>query len=371
MKQELTYWVTLAMIPKMWTKRKNEIYVKCYLHSPRISIIQLFEEASLWDELGLDSDEKRLFSEAKSQLANNSFLVEELLAQGYNIIPIDSADFPRALKDNLKQGAPTVIFTKGNLQLLKKESVAIVGSRYANNNALTFTENVAHKEVSKGNIIVSGFAKGVDRHALDAAIRNGGESIIVLPQGITTFGTGFKQYYKQILQGKILVLSTFHPKAPWSVEHAMSRNSIIYALGRSIYVAQSDSKGGTWSGVIDGLRKGRDIYIRIPESGEKTANMTLIEKGAKAVDMEGTPTIIGISSIPKKVSNDEYKATIIKLLTTEQRTSQEIKSKINVSWSDNKMKKFLREMESVEEFKEKKRIFFRLKMAHTPTLFDN
>ena len=31
-KQELTYWVTLALMPKMWTKRKNEIYVKCFTH---------------------------------------------------------------------------------------------------------------------------------------------------------------------------------------------------------------------------------------------------------------------------------------------------------------------------------------------------
>ena len=27
-KQELTYWVTLALMPKIWNKRKNEIFVK-------------------------------------------------------------------------------------------------------------------------------------------------------------------------------------------------------------------------------------------------------------------------------------------------------------------------------------------------------
>ena len=44
-KQELTYWITLALIPKMWTKRKNEIYVNCFQHVPQISIIELFENA--------------------------------------------------------------------------------------------------------------------------------------------------------------------------------------------------------------------------------------------------------------------------------------------------------------------------------------
>lgn len=45
--KELTYWITLALIPKMWTKRKNEIYVNCYTHKPQISIIELFEESQI------------------------------------------------------------------------------------------------------------------------------------------------------------------------------------------------------------------------------------------------------------------------------------------------------------------------------------
>lgn len=370
MKQELTYWVTLAMIPKMWTKRKNEIYVKCYMHSPRITIIELFENSSLWDELGFDSAERAMFSEARSQLANNSFLVEELLAQGYNIIPIDSADYPQSLKDNLKQGAPSVIFTKGNIQLLKKEAIAIVGSRNANEYSLKFTRNVAHAEVVKNRVVISGFAKGVDRQALDAAIENNGESIIVLPQGIMTFSTGFKQYYKQIMQGKVLILSTFHPKVPWHVEYAMARNPIIYAMAQSIYVAQSDDKGGTWSGVIGGLKKGRDIYVRIPECKEKTANMILIQKGAKAVNMEGTLITENILHTIEKESQDKYEPIIIQYLASGQKTSKEIQSKIKVTWSDAKMKKYLRQLESIEESKVKNRIYFRLKGTISLTLFN-
>ena len=80
-KQELTYWVTLALIPKMWTKRKNEIYVNCFKHNPQISIIELFEDSSIWEEVGLNEIEKIQFEESRAQLANNSFLVDELMAQ--------------------------------------------------------------------------------------------------------------------------------------------------------------------------------------------------------------------------------------------------------------------------------------------------
>ena len=82
MKQELTYWVTFSLIPKMWTKRKNEIFVNCFQHIPQISIIDLFENSSNWEIVGLNETEKTQFEEARAQLANNSFLVEELMAQG-------------------------------------------------------------------------------------------------------------------------------------------------------------------------------------------------------------------------------------------------------------------------------------------------
>ena len=126
-KQELTYWVTLALIPKMWTKRKNEIYVNCFQNVPQISIIDLFENSSNWDLIGMNDIEKTQFEEAKVQLANNSFLVEELMAQGHDILPITHEDYPKLLKDNLKFNAPTVIYTKGNKSLLKAPSIAIVG----------------------------------------------------------------------------------------------------------------------------------------------------------------------------------------------------------------------------------------------------
>ena len=119
---------------------------------------------------------------------------------------------------------------------------------------------------------VSGFAKGVDKQALDSAINYKGQSIIVLPQGIMTFGSGFIKYYKQIVDGDVLLLSTFFPKAPWKAELAMARNPIIYGLADEIYVSESSDKGGTWSGVVDGLRKNRKIYVRQTDLYENTAN---------------------------------------------------------------------------------------------------
>lgn len=217
--------------------------------------------------------------------------------------------------------------------------MAIVGSRRANTISLQFTSEIARKCVSEGKVVVSGFAKGVDRMALDATLEAGGKSIIVLPQGITTFSSGFKQYYKYIMQGRLLVLSTFHPKAPWSVEFAMRRNVFIYGLANEIYVAQSADKRGTWSGVIDGLRKKSKIFVRKPLSGEKNANLLLIQKGAIPVDNNGN--IINISSqemltpeeIEKKNRDEKIKQLLDSCVSV---TSKMVIEKLSIAWSDPK-----------------------------------
>ena len=372
-KQELTYWVTLAMIPKMWIKRKNEIYVNCFKYNPQISIIDLFEKSSNWDIVGLNDIEKKQFEEARTQLANNSFLVEELMAQGYDILPITHEDYPKSLKDNLKFNAPTVIYTKGNKSLLQKPSIAIVGSRSADAKSLSFTDNIAKKAAEERKVVVSGFAKGVDRQALDSAVGANGNSIIVLPQGIMTFGSGFKQYYKHISQGRVLVMSAFAPKAPWSVEFAMARNPIIYGMASEIFVAQSDDKGGTWSGVIDGLRKNRPIFVRYPEKNEKNANLLLIQKGASAVDITGNILTLNPEEqkTPEQLKKEILDDDIITILShVEMISVKEIISRLHLEWKDDKMRRYLDNMQQAEKVKVKNRIYYRHKGKTQQGLFD-
>lgn len=369
--QELTYWVTLALMPRIWTRRKNEIYVKCFEHNPQMSVIDLFEDRLCWDELFLTDEEKELFSAAYEQLPNNSFMVEDMLSQGYEILPIHCDEYPKILKKNLGKAAPTVIFTKGNKELLNESSIAIVGSRNADKISLQFTDNVAKRISASNGVVVSGFAKGVDRQALDSALAAGGKSIIVLPQGIMTFASGFKQYYKHIIQGHVLVMSSFAPKAPWSKEFAMARNPIIYGMASHIYVAQSDDKGGTWSGVLDGLRKNRAIYVRWPEPGEKNANVQLVRKGAMAVDINGgiiKPDAENLKT-EKQKEIESLNNKILKILSlVESCSSKDILIQLGIDWSDTKMKKYLEAMPQIKKNKIKNRVYFSLKSRQSNTL---
>ena len=163
------------------------------------------------------------------------------------------------------------------------------------------------------------------------------------------------------------MLSVFHPKAPWSVPLAMARNPIIYGLASDIYVAESSDKGGTWSGVIDGLRKGRTIYVRQPNPREKNANALLIAKGAKAVDDHGNLTeyinqedqSAGVSD-PLTVA-DSIEERIIELLRGGTYDSKTIVNKLGIDWSARKVTSFLKNHSEIETVKGKPLKFTHIK----------
>ncbi|MEA3496754.1 MAG: DNA-processing protein DprA [Bacteroidota bacterium] len=353
MNEELSYWLALAHLPKLRTKKKNEIIVRLFEEQKTIIDFFHFEPKQWKDNYELNYNEILLFQDAIKELSNYAFMVEDLLEQGYSILPITSPEYSPILKKNLgRTYAPPLIYTKGNKAIMKEKSVAIVGSRKADNVSLDFTDNVAKTASQDYKVIVSGFAKGVDKQALDSALKYKGQSIIVLPQGISTFNSGFKKYYKQIIGGDVMVLSTFYPKATWSVGLAMARNPIIYGLATEIFVAESSNKGGTWSGVVDGLRKGRKIFVRKPNYNEKNANNQLIQKGAVPVDAKGIvlsyeqQTNMLQNVVAEPDSNDvEYK--IIEFLKKGVFTSKKIVDTLKLDWSSRKVSTFLKEQDEI------------------------
>lgn len=342
-KSELSYWMALAHLEGMRTKEKMEIVVECFKHDRQLSDFFNAEDEQKETEYKVAADNIAKLKACMSTVPNYAFMAENLLDQGYDIITVRDAEYPTALKKSLKYNSPLVIYNKGDKSLLQKESVAIVGSRKAGAKALSFTDFIAKREATLGKVVVSGFAKGVDRQALESALAVDGYSIAVLPQGITTFTSGYKQLYKYIISGHVLIMSYFMPTAGWSVGLAMARNTVVYSLASKIYVAESDSKGGTWSGVIEGLRRqekeGEDIsiYVRVPEDGEKNANKDLIAAGAKPINANGE------EMARSEVVTDTAKIAdaVINLLKTRELRAKEVVASLKLDWTEDKAKRVL------------------------------
>jgi DNA processing protein len=302
MNKDAAYWIALAHLPGWGYMKINKLIVRFH-HEQKITPEEFFQlTAPEWfRDYGLDQKEVADLKAAKEELPNNAFLAEQMENEGYCLIPVVSGEYSETLKNNLKATlSPPLLYVKGNHHLLQERALAVVGSRNAAAVSLAFTDRVVKDAVAKGKVIVSGFAKGVDQQALDSALLHKGKSIIVLPQGIMTFGTGFRKYYQQVVNGEVLVLSIFPAKVPWNTGLAMARNPVIYGLADEIVVAESGDSGGTWFGVIDGLRRGRRILVRNPNPDEDSANVKLIGKGGIPVDENGV--LLPIKSTPEQLS---------------------------------------------------------------------
>jgi len=369
---EIPYWITLAHLPKWGTEKINRLIIKI-IHDNQMTLETFFNSENEWKSTFALSDTDILdLKKAKSELANNAFLAEDLLSQGFEVVPVNSNEYSNILKTNLKIKAPTVLYIKGNTQIMQENSIAIVGSRDADTISLQFTDNVAKKACEQNKAVVSGFARGVDKQALDSAILYKGKSIIVLPQGIMTFGSGIKKYYKEVNQGNILIVSSFHPKAVWSTHLAMARNPIIYGMASEIYVAQSSESGGTWAGVIDGLKKERVIFVRKPNEHENNANLILIQKGAKPVDNEGNiiDEMENIKTAEKENLNSEKNEMekIIALLQQKPLTLKQILEKVPLNISDKELTQKLKSLPNIQTIKKSNKIHY-LISHEIPTLF--
>ncbi len=369
---EILYWVALAHLPKWGYEKINKFIVKI-LHENNYTLEEFFDSENDWKtRLTISESDYADLLQAKLELPKTSLLMEDLVSNGVEIISLNSPDYSKTLKNNLKIKAPTILYIKGNKNIMQESSIAVVGSREADTISLQFTDTISKNASEHYKVVVSGFAKGVDKQALDSAIKYKGQSIIVLPQGILTFGSGIKKYSKEIDQGDVLIVSTFHPKSVWSSGLAMARNPIIYALADEIFVAQSAESGGTWAGVLDGLKKGRTIFVRKPNEGEKNANLLLIEKGAQVVDLEGN--LINrdniINALPKvnELLEKEMMDQVVHLLEKQMLTSEQILEKIPLSITEKQLVKKIKSLPNLKIIRKTNKLYYFIIPA-TPTLF--
>lgn len=356
---EYPFWIALGGISGIFTRRKNDIVISCcHEQGKPLSCLFNASDAEKVSRFNLNPQECGLFNNAMQNISKFSFLTEDLLEQGYGIIPIfEKGVYPQTVKDNLGRSSPVVLYYRGDVSILSEDSVAIVGSRKASAKSLEFADLIAKQAVESGHPTVSGYAAGVDRQALDSSIKYGGKSIVVLPQGIMTFSSGFKALYREIISGRVVITSAFYPTAPWSKELAMARNPIIYAFAKQIYVAESSAKGGTYSGVENGLKKGRTIFVRYPDADENNANLLLIKMGCKPVYSDAKT-----SEMPKDTTavspQQSIEDAIVQLLKRGEYNIEEILGSLKLECTPNKLSKIINAISGVKKTKHKNRVYY-------------
>lgn len=191
----------------------------------------------------------------------------------------------KRLKDRLP--LPALLYAAGNVSLLERRGVAIVGRRSAGKEALAVAGDLASAFAARGINVISGYAAGIDSAAHRAALQSGGATIAVLAEGLGHFQV--KPELKGLLNDvNTLAVSQFPPREKWAAYQAMARNKLVAALAGVLVVVaagpERDAAGrmsGTFDAGASALKLGLPVFAVDPAFFKENAagNRELLKRG--------------------------------------------------------------------------------------------
>jgi predicted Rossmann fold nucleotide-binding protein DprA/Smf involved in DNA uptake len=221
-------------------------------------------------------------------LLSEEALLDHYLQRGHKLgcRPLSriSEGYPKTLKEKLGLESPGCIWAKGDLSLLDRPCVSLVGSREIRQENKEFARQVGIEAARQGYALVSGNARGADSVAQRACLEAGGSVICVVADELAS---------KPLLE-RVLFLSEDDFDQPFSAQRALSRNRCIHALGAVTLVAQAELRsGGSWDGSVRNLRHGWSPLCCFNDGSEAT--LELVQMGALPVSVGELGDIAALS----------------------------------------------------------------------------
>jgi predicted Rossmann fold nucleotide-binding protein DprA/Smf involved in DNA uptake len=206
--------------------------------------------------------------------------LEALFSRGLWAVTRADEAYPPRLRDTLKHQAPAVLFGSGDIQLLRRGGLAVIGSRNIDEPGTAFALEVGRRAAAARLPVVSGGARGTDRLAMTGALETGGLAFGVLADTLerTVRQPDLRQ---MLLDSQLVLLTPYAPTAGFSVGAAMGRNKVIYGLAQFALVVSSDFQtGGTWAGAVEALKaRWCPVFVRDGPNVPK-GNRELLKLGA-------------------------------------------------------------------------------------------
>jgi DNA processing protein len=204
--------------------------------------------------------------------------------QDNHLITLADAHYPKRLLET-DQPAP-VLYAKGNLQILKRPALAVVGSRHATPQGETTAENFAESLCRAGLAVVSGLALGIDGAAHRGALKADGATIAVVGTGLDiVYPAKHKALAHHIAQHGLL-LSEYPLGTPSISYNFPRRNRIISGLSEGCLVVEANIDSGSLITAKLAIEQGREVFA-IPGSIHSPVAKgchALIKQGAKLVE---------------------------------------------------------------------------------------
>ena len=171
------------------------------------------------------------------------------------VIRLGDVKYPQALME-LKD-PPKQLYVKGDLGLLNRPLISIVGTRDCTRYGLTVAKNLAEQCVAAGFVVVSGLAEGID-----AAAHLGAKdaTIAVLGNGVDVFYPICNKDLQEEIAAKGLLISEYPPSFHGGKTTFPQRNRIVAALSSAVVAVEADLRSGTLITVKMANALGRKVY---------------------------------------------------------------------------------------------------------------
>jgi len=169
--------------------------------------------------------------------------------------------YPRLLAE--MEDAPPLLIAKGNLNLLDRQAVAIVGARNASAAACRFARGLAHDLGQHDLVVVSGLARGIDTAAHDGALATG--TIGVIAGGIDNFYPPENEERQKVMYERGLVIAEMPPGTEPQARHFPYRNRIIAGMSSGTVVVEAAPRSGSLITARLAAEAGREV-MAVPGS---------------------------------------------------------------------------------------------------------
>ena len=199
-------------------------------------------------------------------------------------IKIGDKNYPPKLLQLKKP--PGTIWVEGDVSLLEKPALAIVGSRKNTSYGAKITKTFASKISKQGITIVSGLALGIDTIAHTYSKNSLGNTIGIVGSGLNKiYPEENNELAIEIVKYGGCLISEYEPEKEVDMKNFPKRNRLICALSEGIFVVEADYRSGSKLTGNLGLKYGKKVFCVPRNIGELRGwgtNM-LIQEGAKLV----------------------------------------------------------------------------------------
>ena len=221
----------------------------------------------------------RLACNPDAAAARELRLAEE---HGATIVTLVDSEYPDQLLD--LDLPPPVLYSRG--QISSAPRIAIVGSRQASRLGREIAEMTGRELARRGLVVVSGFARGVDKAAHRGALSaNEGRTVAVLGCGLDIdYPRGHRPLGEQIASRGAVVTEFPFGTRP-AARNFPVRNRIIAGLAAGTLVVEATARSGSLITARLALDLGRDVYA-VPGAlfdNRSVGPNTLIRDGALLV----------------------------------------------------------------------------------------